>query len=164
MKKLILITVTTAALAAGTAAPTPAAAAEPRDLIGALLGLAVLGAIVNEVGNDRDKSSDAQATRRSQTPDWRKRQRNTGDRYYGHRHNSRPARILPGECLRVVENRKNDRFVLPETCLNRAGIRSRELPGRCESRLPTRRGRIDVYGARCLADAGWRLPRIAARR
>lgn len=88
----------------------------------------------------------------------------------GHTHgkgkgrDDRRAKVLPGECLFVADGRKSDRILFSSRCLERKGIGARRLPDRCEVRVKSRRGPIDAYGARCLADAGWSLPRVAVRR
>ncbi len=160
MKQTILTAVTAAAIAFSPVASTPARAADPHDVIVPLLGLAVLGAVLNERRNDREARAN-QTRRRVVTSEPRYREYDDRGRY---RNDRRREKTLPGQCLRVAEGRRNDRIVFPERCLNRAGIRTRDLPRRCEFRLPVRRGRLDVFGARCLADAGWTLPRIATRR
>ncbi|MEM6824604.1 MAG: hypothetical protein AAF566_05800 [Pseudomonadota bacterium] len=134
---------------------TPAQAADADDILGALLGLAVLGVIVHEV-TDKDDGKRA-TTRRSNSIVH-------NDRAFRHGERPRRSRVLPGECLRVFEGRRAEQIVFPERCLKRNGISHARLPYRCERRIDTRRGQINVYGARCLADAGWRLPRLSRSR
>ena len=154
MRTALISAATAAAIALSPMASAPARAADADDILGALLGLAVLGVIVNEV-NDRNDDR-VTTTRRTSTVNYGKHHR--GNKYG---HNNRRSRVLPSQCLRVFEGRRNDRLVFPERCLNRQGISDAALPNRCERRINARRGPITVYGARCMADAGWRLPRIA---
>lgn len=162
MKKIILTAVTAAAIAFNPAVTAPAQAADTKDVLGALLGIAAVAAIANEVRKNRD---DKRTTNRSSQYDpyypggqW--------DGQRGRHHGHREARVLPGQCLRVVDGgrRNDDGIVFPQHCLNQAGVRSRDLPDHCMSRVRSREGRIPVYEARCLADAGWSLPRLSARR
>lgn len=155
MKHTILTALAATAIALSPVSAMPAKATDAGDLIGAVLGIAAIAAIANEVRDDRSGRDTPASRRAGSKPAWRHDDR---------RHERHRARVLPGECLRVTEGRRDDRIVFPEQCLNRAGIRDRDLPGRCETRLRTRSGRLDVYRARCLADAGWSLPRIATRR
>ncbi len=160
MKRMILTAVTATALALGPVATAPASAADTKDVLGALLGIAALAAIAHEV--KENKAERNRTTRRVYNDD---------GYYYGgdgYRDRSwdrrdRQAKVLPGECLRVLDNGRHDGIVFPARCLSRNGVRTRELPDRCETQVRTREGRIDVYRARCLADAGWTLPRLARR-
>ncbi len=164
MKTAILSILTAGALAFAPIASKPAQAADTGDILGGIVGLAILGALANELNDDRFE-------RQPQTRVYRPYENGVyNNGYYngngvkrGHnkrRHNN----VLPGECLRVVEGRNRDRIVFPARCLRREGIATRNLPDRCIRRVDTRRaGVINVYGARCLADRGWRLPRIATR-
>lgn len=164
MKTAILSILTAGALAIAPISTKPAHAADTGDILGGIVGLAILGALANEL-NDRNETSTAQT--RTYRP-YNNGVYNNG--YYngnglkrGHnkrRHNN----VLPGECLRVIEGRNRDRIVFPARCLQREGIATRNLPDRCIRRIEARRnGPMNVYGARCLADRGWRLPRIATR-
>lgn len=143
MKTLLLTAATASALVLSPVTSQPAQSAELSDLLAPLIGLAILGAVINEAADDDD-------TPVTQT--------------VNHRSNLAKRRVLPGQCLRVLETRRADRIVFPERCLNRRGIRNAQLPNRCEREVNTRNGRIDVYGARCMADAGWSLPRLQRQR
>lgn len=156
MKRTILTAVTAAALALSPMATAPARAADAHDIIGTILGVAALAAIANELNEDRSPQY-GRSSRRVTYDDGRYGRNGSYDR------NRRYAQVLPGECLRVLDGGRTDSIVFPERCLNSNGIRTSRLPQRCESTVRTRQGRLDVYHARCLADAGWRLPRIARR-
>ncbi len=159
MKTAILSILTAGALAIAPIASKPAQAADAHDILGGFVGLAILGALASDL-NDRNETSTAQT--RTYRP------YNNG--YYngngvkrGHTKRSR-NNVLPGECLRVIDGGNRNRIVFPARCLRREGIATRNLPDRCIRRIDTRRaGLVNVYGARCLADSGWRLPRIATR-
>lgn len=158
MKTLLMSAATAAALMLMPVAPSPVQAAELDDLVVPLLGVAILGAIVSSANSNNDNDTATSAASRQVSVN------RTSHNQRHHRPQSRYARqkVLPGQCLRVLEGRES-RIVFPESCLNRVGIRDRELPNRCERRVNTRNGRLDIYGARCLAQAGWELPRIARR-
>lgn len=158
MKRPILTALTATALALSTMAPAPAKAADTKEILGAILGIAAVAAIAKEIKDDRDDRRN-RSNRRVHYDDGRYGQfpnRGRHDRW-------RDSRVLPGQCLRVLDGGRHDGIVFPARCLNNNGVRTRDLPRRCETEVRTRQGRMDVYRARCLADAGWSLPRIAQR-
>lgn len=151
MKTFFLSAATAAALVLSPASYQTAQANDLSDVLGPLLGLAILGAVINEATDDNDDKVRTQTTsRQSFKPH--------------HKSHRAQRRVLPSQCIRVLETRRADRIVLPERCLNNRGIRNAQLPNRCERRVSTRNGGVTVYGARCLADAGWRLPRLRGQR
>lgn len=163
MRTAILSILTAGAMAIAPLSAKPAQAADAHDILGAVIGLGILGALASELDDGRT------AQTRKYTP-YNGNGVYNGDRYYKgngvrHGHYKRQNdRVLPGACLRVLEGRNRDRIVFPARCLRREGIATRTLPDRCIRRVDTRRqGAINVYGAECLADRGWRLPRIARR-
>lgn len=131
MKKSFIALAMASAVALTGFAATPARA-DSEDIAKALLGLLVIGAIVNAVDDD----DPAPATRRGS---WRQN------------------RVLPRACLRPFETRRGTRYGFGERCIeNRVGhIR---LPDECERRGENRRGRIRTfYGERCMARRGYRV-------
>ena len=160
MRQALLAAAGALALALGPMTAAPSQAADTKDILGALLGIAAVAAIANEVRkeNEAARRETVQSNRQVwRNDDWRRSEQR-------HERRNRHARVLPGQCLRVADTRHGDGIVFPERCLNRAGIGAGQLPRRCETRLRTRNGPLDVYRARCLADAGWSLPRIASAR
>ena len=168
MKTAILSILTAGALALSPLSAKPTHAADAHDILGAVVGLAILGAIAGDLDDNRVNRQRSQSQR--YTPYPRDSYYNNGvrhgNKHYGNKHSGKKRRhdnVLPGECLRVLEGRNRDRIVFPARCLRREGIATRNLPDRCIRGVDTRRGATNVYGARCLADRGWRLPRIATR-
>lgn len=157
MKRAILTAVTATAIALSPAAVAPARAADAHDIIGAFLGIAAIAAIANSVKSGSTTATRTHPTRRTYYDTHRRQP-------YRPTQTQRPkANVLPGQCLRVIDGRRSDGIVFPETCLQRNGVAQKHLPKRCETQLRTRSGRQNVYRARCLADAGWSLPRIRQR-
>ena len=169
MRRVILTAITATAIALSPAATAPAKAADAHDILGAVLGLAAIAAIASNARASGSTTTRAQPTHRTYHGNNNRRQpyfygSNSRRQPYFPTRTQRPkANVLPGQCLRVLDGRKNDGIVFTEPCLRRNGISQKRLPSRCESRLRTREGRLDVYRARCLADAGWTLPRIRQR-
>jgi hypothetical protein len=159
MKRYLLLAVTATVLALSPVATVPAKAAETRDIIGAIIGIAAIGAIAHQISKNR-KEQRGQPDRRKTYDD--RRQWRHDDRR-GHGNGYRQARVLPGQCLRVLDGGRQDGIVFPERCLWQSGVRRDRLPRHCETQIQTYRGPVDVYPARCLARAGWTLPRLAQR-
>lgn len=103
------------------------------DLAKALIGILVLGAIVNELNDDKRKAQPAPAPVHRK-PEVRKR--------------------IPAVCAIAIDGARRSVTVYPETCLRREGIRG-PLPRHCshEARIYGQWDRI--YGVDCLRNAGF---------
>jgi len=159
VKRYLLLAVTASTLALSPVASVPARAADTRDIVGAIIGIAAIGAIAHQINKNR-KEQRGQPDRRKTYDDGR-HWRHDDRRGYGR--DRRDARVLPGQCLRILDGGRHDGIVFPESCLRQSGVHYGQLPRHCETQIRTYRGTVDVYPARCLARAGWTLPRIAQR-
>ncbi|AJE45098.1 hypothetical protein [Celeribacter indicus] len=130
-------------LAAAGLAAAPARAAN-EDLLKALGGLAAIVVIGKAIDNNRDKSKEKHK-----------------DRKPAGRH---AEYLIPRECVtsataddRRGGYRDRSRLVVTERCATRARASRTPLPRACETRLPTRQGRVDAYDLGCLTNFGYRV-------
>ena len=137
---------TTVTLSLGIAlSPISAAPASAKDntdaWVAALLGLAIVGAIIDDK-NDRRRDRDV------------------------HRPDRPSRKALPGRCLKRFETRDGTKRFWGARCLERHYDRAHRLPARCEVTIKTRnrhgdRVRRDVFKPRCLRREGYT---VAGRR
>lgn len=67
---------------------------------------------------------------------------------------------LPAQCQRVLETRGRQYLVYGQRCLSQNYQHTARLPATCERRVRGAHNRIRTfYGARCLANDGWRVAR-----
>jgi uncharacterized membrane protein YccC len=120
----------------------PASAKDNTDAwVAALLGLAIVGAIIDDK-NDRRRDRDV------------------------HRPDRVDHKALPARCLRQFETRDGLKRFWGARCLERHYPRAHRLPARCEVTIKTRnrhgdRVRRDVFKPRCLRREGYT---VAGRR
>ncbi|MFK7834614.1 MAG: hypothetical protein AB8B60_00205 [Sulfitobacter sp.] len=139
------------------------------NTIAALLGLAVVGALIQE--NRKDKKKEAQVHHRSvpaykhpkhHTPKYT-RPAYTPPRYQQPEPRPLPRRVnrklLPKECLRSFNSRNGKVRMFPQRCLNSNYQFAHRLPQQCNYVFNTPRGDRRGYEARCLRDRGYRLAR-----
>jgi hypothetical protein len=152
MKRMItLVAAAAVALTSITATPAAALGKNEREVLGILLGLAVLGAIVNESQSNNRARSQPQTYYPQPKP---------------HRHDPPPRRDrwedritwLPASCERTVRINRENREVVSAQCLREYGFTAR-LPNGCAFDIRTDWGTQRVYGKQCLADNGYRVAR-----
>ncbi len=162
-----VLTAAAVSLAAITAAPAPAAA-DDKDLLRALAGIAAVAVIAgaiekNNRGNQRVTRQ--QPVPQAQYPAWRddypawRDDRNPRPGFYQqpqHRVDRRGPR-LPAVCALEVGNGYPTTYYT-EACLRREGV-ARGLPGYCAQQIRSRDWQGRVYEAECLRDAGYRIER-----
>lgn len=139
MKRLIALT-TALALTAASATPAAAWGKNEQQFLGAIVGLALLGTLLNEASKGNARPAPPPAYRPA-PPRWEDR-----------------ITWLPGTCLRTVRLNSGNRDVLSAQCLRDEGVRAR-LPANCAFDVRTDWGTQRVYGTSCLADAGFRVSR-----
>ena len=66
---------------------------------------------------------------------------------------------LPDFCLRRVSSSRGDRLAYSAPCLSKRYKHASKLPRTCRQTVRSRYERNVVYGARCLANDGWRVSR-----
>ncbi|MEM7520868.1 MAG: hypothetical protein AAF307_07500 [Pseudomonadota bacterium] len=148
------ITAASLLLTAIGAAPAAADRYKTERALAALLGLAVVGAIVHENRKDKDK------TRRINTH--RPKTVNTPPVYHPH---PRPLpdranrKLLPQRCLRSIDTHNGRARFFGQRCLNQHFRFAHRLPRACNYVFRTHRGDRRGYEARCLRDRGYRLAR-----
>lgn len=174
IRKTLITSALACALALAPLSPRPAAAAEGEDIARLLLGLVVVGAVVNALDNGRGEAP-SRATNRYDDEDWYRSDDDDDRRWIppgqawdppghawgrrddhrGNRHWGR--RELPSYCMVELRNRRDRAQVFGERCLERAGVRVNRLPQACAFDIRTDRGRRTIYGARCLQEFGYRV-------
>ena len=133
------------ALPLGLAAPAPARAANEGEVIGAVLGIAALIALANELDDDDRKRNRGPAYSRP-------RDRDHWDRP-SYRHG---RKTLPRECIRRVETRNGPRRFLGKGCARREGYH-RPLPQACKAHRASNRTGRSIYRVGCLRNRGYRF-------
>lgn len=160
--KTLLISILAATLLATT--PVAPARADSGDVAGVLAGVVTLGLIAKAINDRKDRERAALATRdaRSQDKDWSRpgahygqQQSQRHDQWQGQRHGQQRAQVLPDACLVRTGMGGPERFAYDSQCLKRTLAKADRLPGRCEWKTRTDRGWRAVYGAGCLAHAGY---------
>jgi hypothetical protein len=148
MKRFITFTAITAiALTSLTATPAAALGQNEKNVLGILLGLAVIGAVANDMERNRQYNS----ARPAPTPPARPNPP-------GHSRWEDRAAPLPASCLRTVRISSRNREVISAGCLEQQGVRTR-LPNSCAVEVNTDWGKQKVYTTSCLTDAGYRIAR-----
>lgn len=148
-------TFTAVAIAATTLTAAPAYADRDNDraarAIAAILGLAVVGAIIND--NKRDRADDHVPARRP----------STGTNHGRYEPRPLPRRVerapLPSQCFRRFQTRRGQVKMFVRRCLERNYRAVNRLPQYCAQRIRTDRGVRAGFDARCLRRAGYRVAR-----
>lgn len=122
--------------------------------LAAILGLAVIGAIIaSERDDDRDRQTQkvirpAPTIQARPLPDDLRPQRHAAGR-----------KALPEQCLRDVRTRDGTARYFGVRCMNQNYRFVNRLPNRCERRIQTNHGVRYGWGARCLRQEGYTLAR-----
>lgn len=139
-------------ITAGAAAPARADSDDVGRAVAALLGLAIVGAVIADARKD-DRKAKAQVVRPEPIV--------TPRRTVTPRPLPRDVRrkLLPQQCLRNFNVQDGVLPAFGQRCLSRNYEFSGALPGRCYREVWTDRGRRGVYTARCLRRQGYQLAR-----
>ena len=160
MKKGFIATVLAVALAV-TGASTIQARADSDDVVGALIGLAIIAGIASAIDDDDDHNRvDRRHRDQFRHSQYSQQYRYRDDVRERPRRLRRHAKVLPRRCQRVYETRRGERVGFARGCLNRR-VSSLSLPRRCLREAETNRGWQRFYGKRCLLRHGYR---VAGRR
>lgn len=157
IQKTFIATVAAVAIAITglTAAPARAGDNERAAALAAILGLALVGAVLADRKSDKKKKAKAK----------KKVERYESDRIYrtGPRPRPLPPRVsrklLPQDCLRSVRAERGQARIFDQRCLNRRYNYVRSLPNKCHREVYTDRGWRQGYGVRCLHRHGYQLAR-----
>ena len=155
MYRKFIATVSAAAIALTAMGATPAFA-DDRDAaraLAAILGIAVVGALIHESNKDKKRK----VHRHTHRP-----------KHHAHKpHHLKPRplpkranrKLLPQRCFRSVQTYQGNFRMFGQRCLNKHYAHVNSLPNRCRYVVPTPNGKRRGYEARCLRDAGYRLAR-----
>jgi len=181
MPSRLVTTLTAATLAITTFTAVPAVADEQRDqraarAIATVLGIAIVGSILNDRRKDRDDRHSQPARQPARTDahghNGITHTHDRGGRIHNHGAQSprikvqpRPLprrvsrNLLPPRCLRSFSTREGKVRMFPRRCLERNYSHVNRLPRECFQRIRTRDGKRAGFGARCLRRNGFRLAR-----
>lgn len=155
-----LVTTLTAAAIAMTAFTAVPAYADRDDraarAIATILGLAVVGAIINDRKHERERRRDTHAApvRRPHgyvQPRTRVQPKTLPTRV--------DRKLLPQQCFRSFNTRRGQVRMFGRRCLERNYRYVNRLPQNCFQRIRTNEGKRAGFGARCLRQNGYRLAR-----
>lgn len=163
MYKRFIYTIAAASIAITGFAAAPARA-DNEDVsraLAAILGIAIVGAVIHDARKDKAKRQQ-DAYRVKQKPYKRPQLKKH------HRKEVQPRplpdrvgrKLLPASCLRTVERRngnKNRQF--GRRCLNNNYVNVHRLPQRCARAIETHRGLRRGFGVKCMRAEGYRLAR-----
>lgn len=164
MYRKFIATIAAASIAITALGTTPARA-DDDDLaraLAAILGVAVIGSIINDRNDDHVVTRTHRHQPRVHNP------RRVHRPYVQprplprrvERHRAAPGRyLLPGQCFRTFETRRGSYRGFGQRCLRNNFRHAHTLPNRCLLSLRTRNGHRNAYEARCLRNAGYRLAR-----
>ena len=167
MSRKFIATVVAAALAVAMIGNAPARADEDvARALAAIVGAAVVGAIINQqLQDDKKGKKNKVATHRKNKPVanvWPQGGRT--DRVI-RRAAPRPLpdrvkrKLLPGQCLRSFDTRDGRARVFAKKCLNKNYAHNRSLPRTCAVKFRSHKKKQHGYDARCLRRQGYQLAR-----
>ena len=152
------------AITAFGAAPARADDEDVARALAALLGIAVVGAIINKSQKDDHVVTRHQPRHVYNPP----KPRHVAPRPRNIKPHVQPRplpdrvnrRLLPGKCLRTFETRRGAvRRGFGNRCLQNNYRFAHRLPAACRITVRSRQGHRTYYKARCLRDQGYRLAR-----
>ncbi len=141
-------------ITASSAAPARADQDDVGRALAAILGLAIVGAVIADSKKDKREKvvvhpQPKRHVKKHPQPHIKPRPLP--------RHVNR--KLLPQHCLRSFPVQDGHMRGFGRRCLNRHFDYAHELPGRCYREVWTDRGRRGVYSARCLRHRGYQLAR-----
>lgn len=157
-KKFITTVATLSILITGfAAAPARAGDQNSNRALAALLGIAVVGAILHEKKKDKKRSRvQTVHSANKKTFDARTQTNHIKPRPLPKRLNTH---LLPGQCLRSFNTTRGPMRIFGQNCLERNYNFVHTLPKHCERRVRTDRGMRFGFAARCLNRQGYELAR-----
>jgi hypothetical protein len=138
------------------AAPARAGQDDIGRALAALLGIAIVGAVIHDKKKDKKKAARAQQQQRHKVHKPVQKKRHVKPRPLPRRASEH---LLPGRCLRSFETHRGTARIFGERCLQRHYSFTNRLPQHCERRVRTDRGPRFGFGARCLRKQGYKLAR-----
>ena len=164
MSHKFIATVVAAAVAIATIGNAPARADENvARALAAIVGAAVVGAIINHELKDRKKEKVVKRRKKNPTPEVWDYRRNEDTAIRRVEPRPLPARVqrklLPGNCLRSFETRDGRARVFSKKCLKKNYDYNRSLPQACAVKFRNHNKKRHGYDARCLRRQGYQLAR-----
>ena len=158
-RKFIATVVATSILFTGfAAAPARANQEDVGRALAALLGIAIVGAVIHDSNKDNKAKVQvySQPQKKVQKKQFQKKKKHVQTRPL-------PRRVLqhllPSKCLRSFETRRGTARIFGQRCLERNYGFTHRLPQHCERCVRTDRGLRFGFGARCLRKQGYKLTR-----
>ncbi|WP_299193622.1 hypothetical protein [uncultured Litoreibacter sp.] len=145
MKRTFLASILSVSLAATSLTATTAPAQADEDVLKVIAGLVVLGAIANQV--KQNKQSRQTVTRTYDSF-------GNGPRKHQHRSPVRQYKVAPQRCIRETWTHRGQREVYGARCMQRHA--NAQLPQKCLRQNKTNSGPRYFYAKRCLRNQGWR--------
>jgi hypothetical protein len=139
-----------------SAAPARANQDDVGRALAALLGIAIVGAVIHENKKNKKQRAHVKPAPRHKVHKPVQKQRHVKPRPLP-RHVSQ--HLLPGRCLRSFETRRGTARIFGQRCLERHYGFTHRLPQHCERRVRTDRGSRSGFGANCLRKQGYKLAR-----
>ncbi len=129
--------------------------------LAAILGLAVVGAIIAE---DKKKDRKRRKAEVARQQDIQRQTQAARQRAQQLRVRPLPQRVqrnlLPSQCLRRLDTPNGPRRIFGLRCMNRNFAQVRALPQNCERLVQTPRGARAGWSARCLRRSGYQIARF----
>ncbi|WP_390911466.1 hypothetical protein [Pseudosulfitobacter sp. SM2401] len=136
------------------AAPAYAGNDDAKRALAALLGVAIIGAVIHDARKDEKSRVHRPQVQPHKRPKANKRP-HVQPRPLPKRVNKK---LLPGQCMRTIENRRGNRVrAFGLRCLEKNYRFVNRLPNHCFRSDRTRKGVRHGFGARCLRAEGYRL-------
>jgi hypothetical protein len=163
-RKFIAVIATTAVLITGvSASQVQAGEHDTERALAALLGLAVIGAIIADNKKDDDRYRERVTRHDPVIRTDRVQRRDRVIRRDPQIIEPRPLprrvskRALPSKCLRTLRTQRGDRQVLGARCVQRNYRHVNRLPSNCRRSVGTRDGVRNFWSTRCLSKNGFRV-------
>ena len=156
-RKFIATVVATSILLTGfAAAPARANQEDVGRALAALLGIAIVGAVIHDSNKDNKTKAQvySQPKNKVQKKQLQKKKKHVQARPLPRRVSQH---LLPRKCLRSFETRRGTTRILGQRCLERNYGFTHRLPQHCERRVRTDLGSRFGFGARCLRKQGYKL-------
>lgn len=154
------------------AAPARANDNDAANALAALLGLAIVGAVIHNKNKDDDHVSRHQTHTNHHKPKHHNKHGHTShkQKHNAHKHghnnrhqntyNHRPrhsSHVLPGHCMRSWRTHDGRMRVFSQRCLQRNYGDTAVLPDRCYRRARTQNGTRHGFAVRCLSRHGYQF-------
>ncbi|KIN63102.1 hypothetical protein Z946_1965 [Sulfitobacter noctilucicola] len=175
MYRRFISTIAAASIALTALGSTSAFAGEREraNALAAILGVAVVGALIHQNRKKDKRHVEVQRPAPSYAPPKHKQPVYKTPKHVKPTHKvpvyqqpkPRPLpqrvnrKLLPQQCFRTYQTRKGRVAMFAEGCLRRNFTAARHLPNQCQYVFRTPEGNRRGYEARCLRDQGYRLAR-----